>query len=117
MAIVILGGALIMIGQLLRMGTRSAENAQLISQAQILCDTKLAELSAGVIPLESVSEAQFEEAPDWVYSIEVSNAAQVGLLNVTVNVYLLEGEINGRSCRLTRLIPDPNYDPYEAEAN
>jgi len=115
LAIVILGGALVMIGQLIRIGNRSAQNAQLISQAQILCDAKLAEISAGVLPLESVNESPIDEAPEWAYSVEVSNATQVGLLSVTVNVYLIGSDRYGRSCRLTRFLPDPNYDPYAPE--
>lgn len=116
LAIAILGVAMVMLTQLIRIGVRSGENAQKISYAQILCDTKMAELSSAVIPLESSSNTDIEEAPGWVYSVDVQDAEQIGLLKVRVVVTQAgfpEGV--GRSCTLTRLMPDPNYDPYEPE--
>ncbi len=117
LAITILGGALIMIGQLIRIGARSAERAKMTSHAQILCDTKLAEISAGALPLESTSGTQVEESPEWYYSVQVSNADQVGLLKVIVTVSENdEGAVlGGNSFTLTRLLPDPDYDPYTPE--
>ena len=114
LAITILGVAMVMIAQLVRLGVRSAENASQISEAQIHCDAKMAELSAGLLALESTSNTEIEESPGWSYSVDVQNADLVGLLKVRVSVERNDvvGATN-RSYQLTRLMPDPDYDPYE----
>ncbi|HMO15458.1 MAG TPA: prepilin-type N-terminal cleavage/methylation domain-containing protein [Pirellulaceae bacterium] len=116
LALAILGLTLGFIGQLLRMGAQSAESSKQISLAQIMCDAKMAELSAGVISLASKAETEFNDEPGWFYSIDVQSAAQVGLLRVKVSVTTAEARINGIVLfSLTRLMPDPDYDPYTAE--
>ncbi len=49
LAIAILGAALSVILNLVYMGSTSASNAQRFSQAQIMCDTIMAEIASGVI--------------------------------------------------------------------
>ena len=55
LSIAILGMALIVIGELIRIGFRSATSARVRSEAQMACDTKMSEIVAGVLPLESTS--------------------------------------------------------------
>ena len=85
-AIAILGGALTVIGNLVFLGSRAASNARWYSEAQILCDTKMAEVSAGVLPLQSTAATPIEENPDWLYSVEIGQTEVTGLLSVTVTV-------------------------------
>ena len=112
LAIAILGSALAVIGNLVYLGSRSASNARLYSEAQILCDSKMAEIAAGVLPAESTSGSSIEEAPDWVYAVEVFAAEHVGLLTVRVTVQQAPSvTADPTPFTLTRLIPDPNYEP------
>ncbi len=116
LAIAILGVALVLIAELIRIGARSADRAKQISMAQIVCDTKMAELSAGVLPLATTSSTQIEEAPGWFYAVDVQSADQIGLLRVLVTINTAESIDTGVNLfSLTRLLPDPNYDPYEPE--
>ena len=77
LAITILGGSLVLVGELIRIGFRSAAEAKLQSEAQIHCDAKMAEVAAGVLPLESSGGNSSEEDPSWVYSVDIENADQI----------------------------------------
>ncbi len=118
LAIAILGGAMIVISQLLSLGYRSAIEARLRTESALLCDTKMAEVAAGIIPLSGTSGETIEENPNWNYSVSVENASQVGLLSVTVTV--TQNNIGNQtpvSLSIVRLMPDPDYDPTATEAS
>jgi len=118
LAIAILGGAMIVITQLLNLGYRSAIEARMRTEAALLCDTKMAELAAGVLPLSGTSGEAIEENPNWNYSVSVENASQVGLLAVTVTVAQNNvGNQTPMSLSIVRLMPDPDYDPTATEAS
>ena len=63
LSIAILGGAMVVIGQLVNIGYRSAIEARIRSDANILVDGKMAEVSAGIIELQSVSSSVTHEVP------------------------------------------------------
>ena len=118
LAIAILGGAMIVITQLLNLGYRSAIEARMRTEAALLCDTKMAGLAAGVLPLSGTSGEAIEENPNWNYSVSVENASQVGLLAVTVTVAQNNvGNQTPMSLSIVRLMPDPDYDPTATEAS
>ncbi len=112
LAIAILGGALVVITNLVYMGSQSAANVKQYSEAQIMCDTKMAEIAAGVLPAESTSGASIPENPNWVYSVDVQSAQHIGLLLVRVTVQQSPSiTSNPTPFTLMRLVPDPNYEP------
>ncbi len=112
LSIAILGGSLLVIGNLVGHGYRAATEARLRSEATILCDTKMAEISAGVLDLESVSDVAIEENQEWEYSVDVEPSNQTGLLIATVTVRQSPAvAANPLSLSLVRFIPDPDYDP------
>ena len=53
LSIAILGGAMVMIGQLYYLGYRSALQTRYRSEGNLYADAKMAELASGVLPLES----------------------------------------------------------------
>lgn len=112
LAIAILGIALVAIGQLHNLGYRHASNARLRSEANIMLDAKMAEVVAGVIPLEATTGA-IEGSEGWQYEVMLGDSGQTGLLTVTVGVS--NGADAGVPISLvaTRFVPDPNYDPLE----
>ena len=114
-AIAILGGAMAVISNMVFLGTRASIKARWMSEAQILCDSKMAEISAGVVELSSVSSAQFEASPEWMYSILVEAADIPGLMKVTVIVQPDSVSAAQQTFALQRFLPDPNYEPAEAE--
>ena len=112
LSIAIMGVALVSIGQLINLGYRSARQAQLRSDANILVDSKMAEVVSGVLPLEAASGASIEGFPDWVYSVDIQRTEILGLLNVTVEVTALNSSVPVRMS-VARLVPDPDFDPLE----
>jgi type II secretory pathway pseudopilin PulG len=116
LSIVILGGSIVVLGEMARSGLRSAQSARLLSQAQLLCETKMAELEAGILELEPVAEVPIDDVPDtnvvnpntpgtvrWLYSIEIETLDDEGLLRVAVVVSQnLPPEQEPLACRLVR---------------
>lgn len=91
LSIAILASATVLLGELTRFGIRNARMARDLTQAQLLCESKLNEVVAGLLPLEAISGASFDTTYDpeqgWLYSIEWSEIdAETGLANVTVTV-------------------------------
>ena len=89
LALAILGGALAVIGEITRIGARNAEMARDSATAQRLCDNKLAEIAAGLIAPQTVTNVPVEELADqqeWTYSIEIEQLQETGLIGVWVTV-------------------------------
>jgi type II secretion system protein I len=117
LAIVILGLSLVALGQLVRLGANAATKARDLTQAQVLCDTKISEIRAGILPLDNASNSPIDTAPDWNYSAVVTpSEQQPGLLIVVVTV--TQTPTQGRtpvSFSLIRFMPDPEYQPETEE--
>lgn len=117
LSIAILGVSMAAIGNLFNLGLRHARHAQLRSDANILCDTKMAELVAGVIPAESTGSEAIFENPNWEYSVDIQNSQQIGLLIATVTVSQVSSQggaaSNPVSLSIVRFLPDPDYEPEE----
>jgi general secretion pathway protein I len=116
LALAILTGAIAVLGELARIGLRCAAAARDLTQAQLLCETKLAEIISGIQPPTSVQKAQFEkidpsENLPWVYSIEEQTIDEEGLIAVRVTVTQdLPPEKHPLSFSLTQWIPDPSLE-------
>ncbi|MFI4847830.1 MAG: prepilin-type N-terminal cleavage/methylation domain-containing protein [Gimesia chilikensis] len=101
-------GALTALSQLIGIGSRAAVQAQLRTQAILKCQSKLAEVLAGAQPLESVSQAAYEDEENWKWSLDVQPGAYENILQLTVSVlYSGAGESVTTSYQLTRQIRDP----------
>jgi len=92
LALAILGGAVAVCGELARVGIDSARIARDLTYAQLLCESKMAEIVSGATPLETVSDVPFETTEedtesDWLYSIEITTLDDQGLTAVRVTVY------------------------------
>ncbi|MEQ1904187.1 MAG: hypothetical protein ABL888_08395 [Pirellulaceae bacterium] len=114
LAIAILGMSMVTIVQLLNIGYRGAMSSRARTEAALLCDSKMAELAAGVLSLESKSAAAVAENPNWIYSVDVQPSSQLGLLVVTVTVKQATNSLAPVSMSIVRFMPDPDYDPTEA---
>jgi type II secretion system protein I len=105
LALAILGISMAAIGQLFFLGARSATQATLRNEANILADTKMAELVAGILEPQSTGQTGIAEAPGWVYSIKIDDGDQPGLKVATVIVQTV-GEQVPVSLSITRFIPN-----------
>jgi prepilin-type N-terminal cleavage/methylation domain-containing protein len=111
LALALLVGAIAVTGELIRLGTLSAARARDMTQAQLICESKLAEIMAGIMLPEAVSYAEYELDPEWLYSVELASADVPGLviLRVTV-VQNLDPIQRPAEFSLTRLIQDPGVE-------
>lgn len=115
LSLLVLVVALTGIGALATMGKQSGADSRDLTMGQLLCEGKMAEISAGLLEPTSTS-GRFEADPDWMYSVEVTPADTPGLLNVRVtatqdpNTYVPPLEY-----ALVRWIADPNYAESLAE--
>lgn len=97
------------IGELVRMGVRNAEEARELTKAQLLCESKLEEVAAGITPLESAANTAFELDPEWSYTIETGTLDQQGLIEVRVTVQQVESDrLYPLTFTLTRWLLDPS---------
>lgn len=79
LSLAILTGAVVVLGELVRSGLRSAQLARDLNQAEILCESKAQEIAAGVSPAQAVERSPIQDAPGWFYSIEmVSSSLPMG---------------------------------------
>ena len=109
LALAILGISMSAISQLFFLGSRSASQATLRNEANILADTKMGELVAGILEPQSTGQTLITEAPDWVFSIQMDNGEQPGLLIATVTVQTT-GDQTPVSLSITRFLTDPNSE-------
>lgn len=90
LALAILVGAIAVLGELVRLGLDNAAAARDLTQAQLLCETKLAEITAGIVDPQSIQGAAFSPEIDpereWVYSVTLSSLDLQGLIAATVTV-------------------------------
>ena len=108
LALAILAGAMAAIGEVMRSGMRNAAAARDLSKAQLLCESKLSEIAAGVLPPESVNDEPIETDSDWVYSVTAAPLEQEGLLAVSVTVTQAIESQHPMSFGLIRWMRDPS---------
>src|SRR5947209_7590192 len=84
---VVVATAIFLLGLIAIGGDRAVE-VQQQSQAIQLCQSKMAEVIAGVVPLGSQGETPFDEEPDWSWSIDAEqqgDAASLWTVKITVS--------------------------------
>ncbi|HUG67466.1 MAG TPA: prepilin-type N-terminal cleavage/methylation domain-containing protein [Pirellulaceae bacterium] len=89
LALAILGGALAVIGELMRIGARNAEIARDLTTAQLICESTMAEVQLGFLPLQTVGPVEVSDLQyqlDWLYTITVQPIDQEGLTSVWVHI-------------------------------
>ena len=117
LSIAILGLSMVAIGHLFNLGFRSAADVQLRSEANMIAETTMAEISAGIIDLSS-GGGLAEGSPRWQYEINSQESRQPGLLSVTVRVSLANDPGNNNvSVSLVRFLVDPSFEPEQPTAS
>jgi uncharacterized membrane protein YgcG len=109
LALAILVGAMAVLGELLSLGGRHAREAAESATAQILCESKLAEIVAGILPPTAVATTPCESDPEWQYSVTVDSTSETGLLSVRVTVIEAAVSVHPVEYSMTRWLLDPNY--------
>ena len=108
------------ISQLFTLGSRAAIQASLETQAVLRCESKLAEVVAGIESLEAADGTAYEDDPRWVWSLAVDappDSAPAELMQVTVTVaFVPEDENEEMEFSLVRFLRDPQVLVDAAEA-
>ena len=88
LSIAILCGALAVLGELVRVGTRACRKAEMLSTAQLLADSLAAELSAQRTATPESTEGVIEHfgGASWTYTVDVQPGHQPELLVIAVTV-------------------------------
>lgn len=100
LALAILGGAMAVLGEAVRHSMENARVARDLTDAQLYCESKMAELQAGFLSTDSVTDMPIEPMTDstlestsestdtgWSYSIQSESLGEEGLLLVYVSAY------------------------------
>lgn len=111
LALAILGGALTVLGMHIRTGARSAAIARDSTTAQLLAESKMAEIASGIILPESVYQEPADDSGEWLCSVESLPIDQEGLLAIQVLVEQ-DPAVTSQpiSFMLTRWIVDPQVE-------
>jgi hypothetical protein len=118
LALAILVGAIAVIGELIRLGTTAAASARGLTHAQLICESLMAEITAGILPTEAVQNVPVPTDPEWAYGVELMPVETPGMLAVRVTV--VEVGVTGRAAEfsLVRWIRDPGIElPTESESS
>ncbi|MBN2024885.1 MAG: prepilin-type N-terminal cleavage/methylation domain-containing protein [Pirellulales bacterium] len=121
LALAILTGAIAVLGELARVALDSARRARDTTYAQLLCRSKMAEITSGAYHPEAVSRVPLGTSTDpgwsdWLYSIELAPTDQDGLIVVRVTVEEnLPPEKRPVRYSLTQWMIDPDYEFTQAE--
>jgi general secretion pathway protein I len=98
--------ALIVLGRLVIIGGERAREVEELGQATQLCQSKLAEVAAGAVPLSSQSGAPLDEAPNWTWSLDCSQDDTPNLWSVTVKVGKDRPDGSRIECTLSQKVLD-----------
>lgn len=99
--------SMVIIGRLIIMGGERALEVKLEGYATQLCQSKLAEVSSGAIPLSGQGEVPFEEDPNWVWSLEAEEADAPGLWRINIRVTRQQPAQPKFECAIRQLVLDP----------
>jgi prepilin-type N-terminal cleavage/methylation domain-containing protein len=99
--------SLTVLSQLVSFAGNRAQDVNDRSRAARLCQTKMAEVLAGAVPLSSQSDTPFDEAPEFMWSMtaDAGPVTNLYIVTVTVSKTLAEGYRNETS--LIQMVLDP----------
>jgi len=113
---------LVVLAELASVGRRHARDAEQLTAAQLLARSRLNEMLAGAVPLESQAASDVDELPGWSCKVDVEPLGRLGLSAVTVTVARISAETletpaggGGKSFSLTRWVHSSDSDPAVSE--
>ena len=109
--------SMIALGRLIILSGDISMEVQQQAQAAHLAQSKLAEVVAGAVPLESQSDVPFDEDPDWQWSLDAQTDQSVtGIYRVQVKVSRTHANTNRRiESTLSQILLDPSIRGSSAD--
>src|SRR5262249_299716 len=90
--------------------TTGANRAQFVQQQELagqLCQSKMAEVVAGAVPLVAQSDMAYEDYPGWNWSIECEPDTIAGLWNVAITAARQRADGSRFTCQIRQKVLDP----------
>ncbi len=119
-ALAVFLASLAAISQLIHVGTIAAAEGQLQTEAVLRCETKMAEVIAGIEPMDPVSDEIFADDQEgrWAWSLVVGDGPHLDTLqlSVTVTHVRANGSMDA-SFNMDRLVRNPQIFIDAAEAS
>ena len=106
--------ALASIAQLIEFGTNNSIEAARTTTATRLCQSKMAEVEAGIIPATEGGQGTFDEEPLWKWSVEVGAEVAANTYPITVKAWIDQGRRVEVS--MTQIVYDPQFMGNAASA-
>jgi general secretion pathway protein I len=78
--------SIVALGQLIDIGSQRAIDVEWLARGSALAQSKLSEVSAGVIPLSSSSDTACDDDPDWTWSMDAEGDTTPNLYRVKITV-------------------------------
>jgi type II secretion system protein I len=102
--------SLVALSQIIRLGADQAMEIENQARAVQMCKSKLDEIAAGIVPLQSAGDEPFDEDPDWTWSVDAEQRTDVtGLWKVKVTVRHSAGPGRAKvEYTLSQLVFDPS---------
>lgn len=100
--------SLIVLGRLVIMAGERARDVQDLARATQLCQSQLAQVIAGAVPLNGQSGAPLDDDPDWTWSLDCSPDDIPNLWSVTVRVSRERPDGEKIECVLSQKVLDPS---------
>jgi len=108
LALAIFLGAITVITQILRTGSRAAMLAQLESEATLICEQRMNEVVAGVQPLQNANKVPLDGKSGWTWSLTIQEAGIPNLLQLEVLVeHTSQNAVGNVSCSMARFLRNP----------
>jgi general secretion pathway protein I len=109
--------SLVAISTLVTTSADQALEVQQRSRAAQLCQSKLAEVIAGVVPLSGQGDTPFDEDPAWSWALDAEQGDIAGLWKVTIHVSRQQPNGSRIECSLDRLLLDPSLRGSTVDAS
>ncbi len=108
LALAIFVTSLAALAQLINAGSRAAIEGQLQTEAIVRCESKLAEVLAGVEFIENTSDTAFADDTDWTWSLAVQPSPVPDLIDLKMTVsHQGNSALASSSYSLRRYVRDP----------
>ncbi len=108
LALAILAGAFATLSQLVGLGMRAAGDSRDLTTAQLLAESTLSEIAAGILPTEMLNRVPVDTNPGWLVSTMIDNTPHQGILRITVIIERDSESYRSIQYQLSRWIRDPN---------
>jgi hypothetical protein len=99
--------ALIGVGRLISLGADHALEVQKQARATVLCQSKMDEVAAGVVPLSPQTDMPFDEDSKYTWSLDCTQGNVAGLWNVTIKVSRQAADGSKTDTSLSQMVLDP----------